>query len=65
MNSKKEQKKVRQNIRASGMTISGWARVNGFSIDTVKNVLYRSWGLGHHGEKSQEIIDQLREDNFL
>ena len=60
-----EQKKCRDNIRANGMTIVGWARVNGFNACTVNNVLYREHGIKNGGRITGEIHAKLEEDGLL
>ena len=60
-----DQARVRRNIHLNGYTIHGWARTRGFSIDTVKNVLYREWGVEPVGKTAGRIIRQLKKEKLL
>jgi hypothetical protein len=58
------QEKCRDKIRDKGMTVSGWARVNGFKQWTVNNVLYRDHGINNGGRITEEIFSKLEEDGL-
>jgi len=63
---KREQTRAKKNIPAAGMTVTGWARTRGFCVETVKNVLYRDWGLGAEvGPVAGEIVAKLREEELV
>lgn len=58
-------RKAVKRIRKTGMTVTGWARVNGFKPDTVFHFLYGVWGNKAGGPKSNEIKKRLIEQGFL
>lgn len=62
---RKDQGKIVERIHAKGMTLNGWARSRGFSIDTVKNCMYRKWGLGEVGPVTAKIIEKLKEEGLV
>ena len=61
---KDDQKKIVEKIHSRGMTLNGWARSRGFSVDTVKNAVYREWGIGNVGPVTSEIIAQMRKEDL-
>jgi len=60
-----DQKRIVKNIHSRGMTLNGWARSRGFSVDTVKNAVYRAWGIGAVGPVTTEIIAQMRKEDLV
>jgi len=62
---KAEQKRIPGKMKAKGLTLFGWARSRGFSPDSVKNVVYRDWGLADRGPVSQSIEKALREEDLV
>jgi lambda repressor-like predicted transcriptional regulator len=61
-----QQQQAVEKIRERGMTVAGWARAKGFSLNTVKNVLYRQWGRGDTvGPVAESIIKALRKDGLI
>ena len=53
-----------EKIRAVGMTVTGWARVNGFNHNTVSSVLSNlgtKWMVG----EADKITKKLKSDGFL
>jgi len=62
----KQQQKCRDNIRSMGMTITGWARKNGYSRHTVVNLLCRESGLSDNlGAIGQQIMAKLRMEGLI
>lgn len=60
-----QQKRCRAAIHRKGMTIKGWAIVNGFSSQTVNNILYRPIGITNVlGPVATKIMKKLRKDGM-
>lgn len=60
----KDQRAVVEKIHRQGMTVNGWARTRGFSVDTVKNALYRGVGRGSVGPVVAKVQAKLREEGL-
>lgn len=57
-------KPIIRNIRASGMTVKGWALKRGFEYQTVIKVLNGYTGKRRIGI-TKDILDALKEDGFF
>ena len=60
---KLDQVKTVDKIKRQGMTVTGWARTRGFSVHTVKNILYRDGG--DDGPVARQIIKKLRDEGLM
>lgn len=51
-------------IRESGMTVTGWARVHGFKPDTVFKILHGYYGCSG-GKVAKSIINALNQEGLI
>ena len=54
---------TKQKLHATGRTLAGWARCNGFNTGTVAS--FFSGGFPSTGEVGKAIVKQLDADGFL
>lgn len=60
-----DQDNCRHSIKAKGMTLTGWAKVNGFSYNTLMTLLTRDEGLREYlPPVLSKIMIKLRKDKL-